>query len=542
MLTPLIDEVWNHDLDREPVAALRYRGAVDGLPRGGPQAVSDDAAAARHALTRIGEMDGLDAAFVADHLSQEIAEEQRFWYRFPVTPYNAFPLTSYRSDIFAVATFTTRSDVDRYVSLLDDYAGYVRQLGDTMAGQRARGIQLPAWAVPDCIATIRANRDACADLRVDDDRATALGTGTTGVLNDHVERIVTGPLADAYDRLLADLDADARSKPDADKRIDRDIVGIGAYPGGADCYEGLIRLHTGIDLTADDVHRIGLDEVARITARISDDLGITDEDAYRTRITTDPHLYATSPDELEERYQDYLERLRPHLGTYFARIPAAPFRLRRLDAALGGLTYGFYESPAGDGTGYYHFNVADLPNRPLTQAASVIFHEGMPGHHLQVGRQLENTALHPIRREPIELRTFALNGYAEGWAEYAATLCEEIGLYSDPLDHYGRLCAERFHAARLVVDTGLNVLGWSRERAAAYLRVNAIMSESEIASEVLRYAVDDPGQALAYHMGHWFFRKLRGDRDPREFHEAVLAEGPLPLAILQRHLESTSRS
>src|SRR5271169_4103541 len=105
------------------------------------------------------------------------------------------------------------------------------------------------------------------------------------------------------------------------------------------------------------------------------------------------------------------------------------------------------------------------------------YHEGMRGHHMQMGRLAENTALHPIRRQMTELRTFALNGYLEGWAEYAAALCEEVGLYADPVDQYGRLSSERFHAARLVVDTGLNVLGWPRERAAAYLRANGFLAD-----------------------------------------------------------------
>lgn len=116
----------------------------------------------------------------------------------------------------------------------------------------------------------------------------------------------------------------------------------------------------------------------------------------------------------------------------------------------------------------------------------------------------------------------------------AALRCR--GQVADPLDRYGRLSSERFHAARLVVDTGLNVLGWSRERAAAYLRVNGFLSDVEIGTELLRYAVDDPGQALAYHLGHWYLRELRGARDARQFHEAVLAEGPLPLSLLGHHL------
>jgi uncharacterized protein (DUF885 family) len=248
-------------------------------------------------------------------------------------------------------------------------------------------------------------------------------------------------------------------------------------------------------------------------------LGVVDEIGFRARLPARPST-------VEALFQGYLDRLTPHLPEYFAVLPSAPFRIRRLDPALeAGLTYGYYEPPGADGCGYYHYNAT---NPSVLQAASLVYHEGMPGHHMQIARQAENTALHPIRREPNGLRTFALNGYLEGWGEYAAGLCWEIGLYADPVDAYGRLCVERFQAARLVVDTGLNVLGWTRERAAAYLRDTVLLPEIEIAPEVLRYAVDDPAQAL----GYWYLRRLRGDRDPKEFHESVLAEGPLPLSLL----------
>jgi uncharacterized protein (DUF885 family) len=437
-----------------------------------------------------------------------------------VTPYNASPLSTYRSDIFAAAGLRTAADADRYLKLLDDYLALVEQIGETLTAQRARGIRLPAWAVPQVLATVRGHADGSAELVLAPERLTELAPGPAGRLADGVRQVVQGRLATAWRRLLEDLDADAREGGDG--------AGIGRFPGGQECYAGLIRLHTGLE-----VHAIGLAEVDRITERIRDELGISDEPGYRRRLAADPGTYATSPADVERLFQRHIGRAMAELPRHFARLPAAPFRLRPLAASLSGLTYGYYEPPGADGAGYYHYNVAGLPQRPLVQAASVIYHEGMPGHHLQVGRQMENTALHPIRRELTELRTFALNGYQEGWAEYAAGFCDEIGLYADPLDRYGRLSSERFHAARLVVDTGLNVLGWTRERAAAYLRASGFLSDAEVSSEVLRYAVDDPGQALAYHLGHWQLRQLRGTRDARQFHEAVLAEGPLPLTLLE---------
>ena len=517
-------------LDRDPVAALRCRGQVDALPPGGPAAMEHDVSVAEAALTQLAGLadqdgpDALDAAFLRDHLEQETAEAQRFWYRFPVTPYNASPLGYYRSDLFAAAELATAADADRYLKLLDDYVALVEQIGATLTAQRDRGIRLPAWAVPAVVDTVRGHADGSAELAVAPDRLTRLAPGPAGRLTDGVARVLAGRLGAAWRRLLADLETGAGDGADG--------TGIGQYPGGAECYAGLIRLHTGLDLSADEVHAIGLAEVERITGRIRDELGITDEPGYRRRLAADPAMYATSPADVERRFQRHIDRAAGELPRYFARLPAAPFRLRPLAAALSGLTFGYYEPPTAGGAGYYHYNVAELPQRPMVQAASVIYHEGMPGHHLQIGRQFENTALHPIRREPTELRTFAVNGYMEGWAEYAAGFCDEIGLYADPLDRYGRLSSERFHAARLVLDTGLNVLGWTRDRAADYLAASGFLSSIEVTSEVLRYALDDPGQALAYHLGHWHLRQLRGTRDARQFHEAVLADGPLPLALL----------
>jgi len=547
----LSDQVWERILARDPAAALRCGRPVDALPRGGPGELADNVSFAAATLRKLAGMGGLQAAFLRDHLEHELAEEQRFWYRFPVTPYNALTLSGYRSEIFATAKFRAASDVDRYLKLLGDYAAVVEQLGETMAGQRSRGIRLPAWAVPAAIATVRGHADASSELVVPPARRAGLAPGPAGLLADGVPRILQGRLAAAFQRLLADLAADERAGGEhtagehtageragggraGGEQAGGGGTGIGQYPGGAECYAGLIRLHTGLDLSADQIHATGLAEVERITEAIRDELGITDEAGYRAQLAADPAMYAQSPADVERVFSAHIDRLLPVLPRYFSRLPAAPFRLRPLEAALSGLTYGYYDAPgaAGDGAGYYCYNVADLPERPLLQAASVIYHEGMPGHHLQIGLLMEDTALHPIRRVPTELRTFALNGYTEGWAEYAAGFCDEIGLYADPVDRYGRLSAERFQAARLVLDTGLNVLGWSRDRAAGYLRVNGFMAEAEIDTELLRYAIDDPGQALAYHLGHWYLRKLRGSRDAREFHEAVLAEGPLPLAIL----------
>jgi uncharacterized protein (DUF885 family) len=520
----LSDLLWERVLARDPVAMLRSGRPVESLPRGGPQAMELDVSFAAGTLGQLAGISGVDAAFLRDHLEQEAAEADRFWYRFPVTPYNALPLSTYREDVFGAAELATVADADRYLSLLDDYTALVEQVGDTMQAQRERGIRLPAWAVPEAVATMRGHASAVDGLLVCADRRARLAPGPAGRLTDGVAAVVDGRLTTAFLRVLDGLEADERAGGEG--------VGIGQYPGGADCYAGLISLHTGLGLTADQVHAIGLAEIERLTERIHGELGIADERAYRAALTADPAMYAAAPADVERIFQAHIDRVLPELPRYFSRLPAAPFLLRPLNAELSGLTYGYYQSPAGTDGGYYHYNASNLAGRPLLQAASVIYHEGLPGHHLQAGLLAENAALHPIRRGQTELRTFALTGYLEGWAEYAAGLCHEIGMYTDPRDRYGRMTSERFFAARLVVDTGLNVLDWSLDQAAACLRENGFMSEAEIASELLRYAVDDPGQALGYHLGHWYLRELRGTRDVREFHDAVLADGPVPLRVL----------
>lgn len=253
-------------------------------------------------------------------------------------------------------------------------------------------------------------------------------------------------------------------------------------------------------------------------------------------------LHAKSPEEVEATFRYHLGRLEPHIPHLFARIPKAPYDVERLDRALeAGMSYGYYEPPnPNEPRGIYHYNGSGLDTRSQLNAAALIFHELIPGHHFHLARQQENESVHPIRREAL-----GMSGYNEGWAEYASELPREIGLYDDPYDWYGRLVHQRFLAQRLVIDTGMNVLGWSLEQGRAYMRENTVESETQVASETLRYSTDLPAQALAYRLGFLKLRDLRAKAqhalgsafDLPAFHEAVLAPGALPLAVLEPHID-----
>jgi uncharacterized protein (DUF885 family) len=263
-------------------------------------------------------------------------------------------------------------------------------------------------------------------------------------------------------------------------------------------------------------------------------------DDFRRHLRTAPEFFARRPQDLGERMMAADARIRPLVDRWFARRPRAEGGVERLDPALeGAMTFGYYDPPRpGRERGVYFYNGSKPESRSLLLAAPLVYHELVPGHHFQIGLQRENTELVPLRQE-----SFA-TAFVEGWAEYASALAGEMGLYADPRDAAGRLMMESFIAARLVVDTGMNALGWSRERAMDYLRANTFQAEGEIATESLRYSCDIPGQALAYKMGALHIRALReraerelGPRfDIRRFHDLVLGGGSLPLRVLEERV------
>jgi len=203
------------------------------------------------------------------------------------------------------------------------------------------------------------------------------------------------------------------------------------------------------------------------------------------------------------------------------------------------MTHGYYQEPTpSEPTGYYFYNGSNLQERSLLDSASLIYHEILPGHHYQIDLQSQNQSIPEFRRN------FGPTAYVEGWAEYATDVADEMGMYADPYDRYGYLAGLAFLYSRLVVDTGMNTLGWTREKAMHYLRENTLVSESEIQTETLRYCCDIPGQALGYRMGAIKIHELRDSAqkdlgqhfDIRKFHDAVLTPGALPMSVLEEHI------
>lgn len=314
---------------------------------------------------------------------------------------------------------------------------------------------------------------------------------------------------------------------------------LAAYdlPDGQAYYQSKIAEFTTRDLTPDQVHKIGLDEIARIRARmqqVMDELGFEgDLPAFLHFLRTDPQFYAKSPQQLLERAAWIAKRFDGKAGQYFGRLPRSRFTIEPVPDELAP----FYTGGRG-GPGIYLVNTWNLPARPLYSLPALTLHESAPGHAFQMPLAAENQTLPAFRRDSY------LSVYGEGWALYSETLGEEMGIYETPYELFGMLSYQAWRAARLVVDTGIHAKHWSREQAQNYLRDNTALAEHEIETEVDRY-IAWPGQALSYYIGELAFIEARkraeqalGPKfDIRAFHDAVLSLGSVPISEIIRRVD-----
>lgn len=346
-----------------------------------------------------------------------------------------------------------------------------------------------------------------------------------------------------------------------DQYIPRCRDSIGAREGidGMAAYEHALRHHTTLELSAGEIHRIGLEEVARIRAEMLDTIARTDfprrgelagDDLLRAFVEylrTEPRFYYTRAEDLLNGYRIIAKRIDPELPRLFSVLPRNPYGVREIPeyaASSAPTAYYYAGSLRGGVPGYFMANTFRLDQRPTYSMIALTLHEAVPGHHLQIALAEELEHLHEYHR------WVSFTAYIEGWALYAERLGLEMGdpprgLYSDPYDDFGRLGFEMWRACRLVVDTGIHALGWTRDQAIEYLLAHTGLARHDAEREVDRY-IGWPGQATAYKIGELTIRRLRteaqtrlGDRfDLRAFHDAILGAGPLPLPILDARLRA----
>jgi uncharacterized protein (DUF885 family) len=326
----------------------------------------------------------------------------------------------------------------------------------------------------------------------------------------------------------------------------REQVGLSAMKGGEGLYQYLIEQTTTLPLKADDIHNLGLSEVARITSAME---AIKNEVRFKGTLPeffeylrSDPKFKMSSRDALTQGYYDIGKKVDATISTQFKYLPKAPLEIKPYEEfrekyeAGGSYQQG---TPDGSRPGTFYFNAYDLPSRTIPGMTTLYLHEGAPGHHFQISIAQENEKL------PAFMRFGGNTAYVEGWALYSETLGYDMGLFKDPYQRFGTLSDEMLRAMRLVVDTGIHSKGWTREQAIDYMLANSDMGKTDATAEVERY-IAIPSQALAYKIGALTIQRLKDKAkkelgkkfDVREFHNQVLNTGALPLTVLEKKIDA----
>jgi len=444
-------------------------------------------------------------------------------FEFAITPYRAGDLHAEAQAALATQPLESQSDRDGYLALVRDFA---RLIGETEAHTRRQATQnivLPRAAVPGVQATLASLREYLP---------TMIHRAGTEDIDDEIDAICASNLEPALASLAAYLNDDYA-------KIASPNAGYAHYSGGEVFYRGQIALFADSDLSPEAIHQIGLGRLRELRANreaLAAQLlpGVAFEDA-EVRLRHDPRSRAATGEAIGERYRGYMSRITPLMPHWFVRQPKAAWSIERASpSAEAGMSFGDYSRPnAADPIGRYRYNGSHPEERSLLGAAHLIYHELMPGHHYQLSLQDEAELVHPLQKQLLSMAS------VEGWAVYSSELASEMGAM-DRFDLYGHAVMQGFIAARLVVDTGLNALGWKLEEASDFLRTHTAESERTIASEVIRYATDIPGQALAYGLGEQAIRAMRNKArvalgpqfDIRHFHDRLLGQGGYPLPVL----------
>jgi uncharacterized protein (DUF885 family) len=361
-------------------------------------------------------------------------------------------------------------------------------------------------------------------------------------LTDALTKAMTEKMKPGYERFIAWLKADEPNST-------LEAKGAGSLPDGAAYYNAALKLQTTTDMTADEIHQLGLSEVARIQKEmeaIKDKVGFkgTLQDFFKD-VRTNKKFYLPNTDagraEYLKRADDDLKAVKAKLPEYFGKLPKADLVVKRVEPfreVAGGAQHYFAGTPDGSRPGIYYVHEKDMSAMATYQIADIAYHEGLPGHHMQISIAQELTGVPQFRTQVF------YTAYTEGWGLYAESLAKEMGFYTDPYDDFGRLSGEIWRAIRLVIDTGIHSKGWTEEQAVKYFVENSAQPETAIRSEVKRY-ITSPGQATCYKIGMIKFQTLR-DKARKElgakfsypkFHDTVLGGGALPLPVLEARVD-----
>ena len=546
--TALQDE-WEHTMRAYPEFATavgdnRYN---DRLGDNSPEFYAAEVEHARHALqtfesidtTGFPEQERLSRELMIRSLREQIEGAQFKDWEMPVDQMNGLQVGM--ASLPSGTTFRTVKDYKDYISRLHQIPRVFEQAAQNMRGGLREHLMQPRYLLEK--ATLQAEDIAGKPVEKSpftqpvDKFPAGISEPGRKTLREAVMAVVRQDVAPAYARLAEFLRTEYAPHG-------RTEYGIWALPDGEARYRFDIKQMTTTNMGAEEIHEMGLKQVAEIEAemlKLARQQGFNDLPSFNEHIRKDPKLYGTSGEQLLGLYKHYTDQMYAKLPQMFGRLPKNKLVVVPMEAfRAANAVPADYSIGAGDGSrpGRINVNEYDPKHRLLLNVEAIAYHEGIPGHHLQFSIAQEQTDLPPFRRFS------SYNAYSEGWAFYAERLGKEMGFYQDPYSEYGRLENEMWRSVRLVVDTGVHAKHWSRQQMVDYFRQHTAMDEQNIETEVDRY-ISWPGQALAYKLGQMRILELRerarqllGDRfDLRAFHDALLGDGPLPLDVLEVNMD-----
>jgi uncharacterized protein (DUF885 family) len=536
-LDQLAVDYWDAALRRQPTFATAIGDRrFDAL-------LEDESPAARAAASaeldefarRLDSLALSDAEAVTAAALREAIVADRAFLDADLGSFNVDPMDGPQVALLNIPSFHAARDTEEEAALLDRWAAMPAYL-DTAADNLRRGIANGRTGVATLCGKVLEQLDDIL-ARADQDWPLVLPGTDRPALCEPILELIRAEIRPAFVRFRTAIADEAAPVARSDGR-----PGLLHVPDGAQAYRGLVRAHTSLDTAPEAVHAIGLSEIERIDAEfVALGASVLRTDGLAATLSAlrgDPTLRFTTRDEVFATAAASLERANAAIDAWFGRLPKAPCEVVRIPAhEEKHTTIAYYREPSADGArpGQYFINTYEPETRPRYEAETLAFHESVPGHHLQLAIMQELDHLPAFRR---------FNGstaYIEGWGLYTERLAEEMGLLSGDLDRFGVLSFDAWRAARLVVDTGIHAMGWTRQAAIDFMVAHTALGENNVANEVDRY-IAYPGQALAYKLGQLELLRLRdearqrqGDRfDIRTFHDAVLGEGALPLPVLRQ--------
>jgi uncharacterized protein (DUF885 family) len=476
-------------------------------------------------------------------LNKQLAvESQRF-------PMELMPLTQMNGpqidfgQLASSTSFESVKDYENYIRRLEGFPEYLRQVTALMR----KGIEtgwlpsaVPLRSVPlqieGQIVEVSSKSPLYAPFEM---FPSAIRDGERSRLRTHAEAAIRDGVVPSLRTFLTFI-------KDVYLPACRQDISASSLKDGDAFYRYSIREETTTALSPQEIHSVGLREVARVRKEMEDLIGKIEFKGtfheFLTFLRTDPQFYYTNPREMIAGFAAIAKRMDAELPRLFAELPRTPYGIREMpEYEAPAQTTAYYMPSAADGSraGYFYVNTYKLETRPKYEMEALTLHESVPGHHLQIARAQERGELPEFRQNG------SYTAYIEGWGLYAESLGDDIGFYSDPYSKFGQLTYEMWRACRLVVDTGIHSLGWTRQQAIDFMLENTAKTENDVTVEVDRYIVW-PAQALSYKLGELKIKELRGKTqtelgenfDLRKFHNAILDNGPLPLDILGRQIDS----